>query len=233
MLNLYSVLKMGRFSATHFFALAMGVGASLLSGCSGLADNPVVSTLGTAIPGLGTDVSKQAKKVPYASLDFSLGLRGGLLVMAEQNQGMTFWQSSRSEILALEDGYLQSTWGIKPQLEMMRRLDDSGASISMADIGDQADYQVLVSWQDDKGAHRAGRAEAKWHCSAQTEKVELPLTKRKLHKCTESLVWDNSDKTRSVFWRDDEGHVWKADVTAWPGAPSIGWEVARPWWSLS
>lgn len=201
----------------------------LISGCSSIADSPVGSTVLAFIPGHG-DVSEQAKKVPYASLDFSMGMQGGLLVMAEQKDGLTFWQTSQAEVIGLDHGYLQASWRTKPRLDMTQRLDHQGKPVDMTTIGDDARYTLLASWTDKEGQRHSGRASVTWHCQAQTHKVKLPLTQRKLHQCEEKLNWDDRGSTQSVYWRDNDKHVWKADVTAWPGAPGIGWQVARPWW---
>lgn len=201
----------------------------VLSGCSSLSESAVGSTLLAFIPWHG-DVSEHARDVPYASIDFSMGMRGGLLVMAEQKNGLTYWQTSQSEVIGLKQGFLQATWRTEPRLEMIERRDHEGQPVAMQDIGDEAEYTVVTQWTDGQDRHHAGRARARWHCRAQSQRVKLPLTRRKLHQCEEKLDWDDRGSTRSVYWRDDDGHVWKANVAAWPGAPSIKWEVARPWW---
>lgn len=224
--------EIGRFRAAYFFGLAVCGCAVLLGGCS-FTSSPFWSTLGSFVPGQHGDVAGQASKIPYASIDLSLGRRGGLLVLAEQKDGLTFWQTGRDEIIILDHGYLQSTVGLTPRLEMSRRLDERGQPVAMSSLGSNARFVVERSWLDKKGRRHAGRAQADWSCASRTRSVALPLTTRDLHKCVETLDWTNNGDTQSVYWRDDGGHVWKADVDAWPGAPGTSWEVARPWWPLS
>lgn len=223
---------MGRFRAAYFFGLAIGGCAALLSGCS-LTSGPFWSTVKSFAPGQRGDVGAEAKKIPYATIDLSLGRRGGLLVLAEQQNGLTFWQTGSNEVIVLDHGFLQSTSGLTPRLEMTRRVDDQGQPVAMKALGADAQYTVERSWVDKKDRHHAGQARADWSCASRTHAVELPLTTRHLHKCVETLDWADNGETQSVYWRDDGGHVWKADVDAWPGAPGTSWQVARPWWSLS
>lgn len=222
---------MGRFRAAHFFGLAICAGALMLTGCS-LSSGPFWSTLGSFVPGHHGDVSGQAKKIPYATIDLSLGRRGGLLVLAEKKDHLTFWQTRRDEVVVFRQGFLESTSGLTPRLEMSRATDAQGDPVSMASLGTSEHFVVERSWVGKKGQRRAGRAQASWSCDPDTRSIELPLTTRDLHKCVETLDWANGSQTQSVYWRDDGGHVWKADVAAWPGAPGISWRVARPWWPL-
>ncbi|WP_423824149.1 YjbF family lipoprotein [Salinisphaera sp. SPP-AMP-43] len=222
---------MGRFRAAHFFGLAVCIGVVLLSGCS-LSRSPLWATLGSFVP-IHKDVSDDAKKISYASIDLSLGRRGGLLILAEQKDGLTFWQTGRDEVVVLNHGYLQATSGLTPRLEMSQAFDAQGRPVSMKSVAGQAEFVVRRSWVDDKGVRRAGQAQARWSCQSQTQSVKLPLTTRDLYKCVETLDWEHKGDTRSVYWRDTDGHVWKADVAAWPGGPEVRWQVARPWWPLS
>lgn len=225
------VKKMGRSRAAHFFVLFAVFSVLALGGCS-LSSSPLWSTLGSFVPGQRGDIGSEAKKIPYASIDLSLGRRGGLLVLAEKQGSLTFWQTGRDEVVVLDSGYLQSTAGLEPRLEMTRITDHGGAPVSMTSVGNSAKWVVERSWVGDKGNRHTGRATADWSCSSATSSVDLPLTTRDLYKCTETLDWATRGKTRSVYWRDDSRRVWKADVVAWPGAPEISWQVARPWWPL-
>ncbi|AWN17545.1 hypothetical protein SALB1_3351 [Salinisphaera sp. LB1] len=193
----------------------------------------MLATLGSMVPGQHGDLAARARKVPYASIELSFGRGGGLLVLAEEQGGLTFWQTARNETVVLRHGFLQSIAGIKPRLEMSKSMGADGKLISMASLGSDERFRVERSWVDKKGVRHAGRAEARWVCSTKTRAIKLPLTTRELYKCTETLDWADRGETRSVYWRDAGGHVWKADVAAWPGAPGISWQVARPWWAQS
>ncbi|HET7315083.1 YjbF family lipoprotein [Salinisphaera sp.] len=225
---------MGRFRAAHFFGLVLGLGLGglvMLGGCS-FSSSPFWATIGSFVPGQHGDIAARAKKIPYASIDLSLGRRGGLLVLAEQQSGLTYWQTGRAEVVVLNHGFLQSTSGLTPQLEMNQAIDAQGRPVSMTALGSAAHFVVERSWIDEEGVRHTGRARADWSCDSAARSVELPLTTRDLYKCVETLDWAGGGDTRSVYWRDDGGHVWKADVAAWPGAPEISWQVARPWWPL-
>lgn len=223
---------MGRFRAAHFFALLIGLSTVALSGCAS-SGSPLLATLGAFVPGQHGDLADRAQKIPYASIELRFGRGGGLLVLAEDKDGLTFWQTARNEVVVLKQGFLQSISGLTPRLDMSEALDAQGEPVSMASLGSSAQFTVERSWVDKKGAHHAGRAQADWSCESKTRSVKLPLTTRDLHKCVETLDWKNGGDTRSVYWRGEGGHVWKANVVAWPGAPKISWQVARPWWSLS
>lgn len=222
---------MGRSWAAHFFGLLVVVSVLALSGCSS-SGNPMLATLGSFVPGQHGDLAGRARKIPYASIELRFGRGGGLLVLSEEKDGLTFWQTARDEVVTLQDGFLQSISGIKPRLEMSHATGEHGKPVSFMSLGNQERFVVERSWVDKKGRYHAGRAKAKWSCQSNTVSVKLPLTTRDLHKCVETLDWAKGGDTRSVYWRDDGGHVWKADVAAWPGAPKITWQVARPWWPL-
>jgi len=185
------------------------------------------------IPFQHGNLASRARKIPYASINLSFGRGGGLLILTKQKHGLTFWQTKRNETVVLQHGLLQSTAGTKPRLEMTQALNAKGKPMTMASLNGDEHFIVERSWVDNKGDRYAGRAQAHWQCSSTTRKIKLPLVTRQLHKCTETLNWANHGTTRSVYWRDAGGHIWKAEVTAWPGAPGISWQVARPWWPQS
>ncbi|GAB3682725.1 hypothetical protein [Salinisphaera aquimarina] len=208
----------------------LGVG---LAGCSTNSANPLVSTLSSFLPGRA-DVSDRARDVSYASIDFGIGGRGGLLILSNISQGLTFWQTSRRETVVLRDGYLESSGGLVPELHMTRisgyAAGDKKTPWS-GEINAPVHYTVTRSWTNADGETDSGRASADLVCAPGTVEKKLPLTTRALERCVETLSWERGKQTASVLWRDPENHrVWAAEVVAWPGSPLYEWRVARPWW---
>lgn len=210
-----------------FFALG-------LSGCSNLDKHPLLATLGALVPGK-TDVSKAAGDVSYASINFSLGRRNGLLILSEQKSGLTFWRSSQSETVVLRRGYLQSTSGLNPELAMTRITDlanDASGGIPWGKaLVSPIEYKVLRAWAAEDGRLTSGTAQARLTCSTGVEQVKLPLATLPLRRCREQLNWASGETTRSTYWVDPkDDRIWAADTVPWPGAKSFDWQVARPWW---
>jgi len=222
----------GRLRAV-FLCVSFFLAASLAAGCASGQGSPWVSTFASALPGLGDDVSKQAAAIPYASVDLSVGGQGGLLILAEQTDALTFWQSSSRETIVFRNGYLNSTRGLRANLLASRMTTNTGAAIQpwQSAATTPLTYRVERSWEDAKGRRHAGRANASFVCAETTESVELPLTTLDLERCTESLDWESGRQTRSVVWRHPQTHrIWVSDAVAWPGGPQVSWQVARPWW---
>lgn len=205
-----------------------------LAGCSNLDGHPLLSTLGALVPGK-TDVSKAAANVSYASINFSLGRRNGLLILSEQKPGLTFWQSSQSETVVLRHGYLQSTSGLKPELAMTRitgLANDAAGQIPWSKaLVSPIEYRVLRAWKSTDDRLDSETAQARLTCPEGLEKVKLPLATLSLRRCREVLDWDSGQTTRSTYWIDPkDGRIWAADTVPWPGAEAFDWQVARPWW---
>lgn len=204
-----------------------------LSGCAGSSDSSLWgSTVSTFLPGHG-DVSRQAEAISYASIDLSVGRRGGLLVLAEQGDGLTFWQSSNRETVVLKDGYLDSTSGLDQDLRMsaIHRSTASERAPWDGAVATPVQYVVTRSWRTAKGQTHSAQGQATLTCGLAEREMTLPLVTRKLEQCQESVDWDNGRKTSSVYWRDPGSfRIWAAEVVPWPGAPVIAWRVARPWW---
>lgn len=205
-----------------------------LSGCSNLGEHPLVSTLGALLPGK-TDVSKVAANVSYASINFSLGRHNGLLILSEQQPGLTFWQSSQAETVVLRHGYLQSTSGLKPELAMTRitglASDASGNIPWNKALVSPIEYRVLRAWKPADGRLQGETAQARLTCPEGLEQVQLPLATLPLRRCHEVLNWASGKTTRSTYWIDPkDNRIWAADTVPWPGAKAFDWQVARPWW---
>lgn len=226
-----SVLKMGRFQAVHFFWLATALCLVGLSGCS-TTSSPLWSTLGALVPGGQGNIADQARKIPYGTIDFSFGRRGGLLVLAKKKNALTFWQTGRNEVVMLAHGDLQAMAGLLPRLTMSDKTTADGSPVTLTSLGSEARFRVVRSWRDKKGGRHSASARARWSCADSSVSVKLPLATRSLFKCVESLHWADGSQTQSVYWRGTERHIWKAEVAAWPGAPKISWQVARPWWDM-
>ncbi|MBS62472.1 MAG: hypothetical protein CMN27_05935 [Salinisphaera sp.] len=227
----------GRLRAAFLCVLVIP-GVALLAGCADArrGGSPFVSTFASILPGGGGDVGKQANAIPYASVDLSVDGRGGLLILAETTDELTFWQSSTRETVVLRDGYPESTQGLDKDLLYSRMGSASDPQqapweTAPADGTTVVAYSVERGWRDSQGREHAAAGQASFTCAAQTEHRELPLTSLDLTRCVETVAWANGAKTRSVVWRRPETHrIWAGDVAAWPGGVRITWNVARPWW---
>lgn len=222
----------GRLRAA-FVCVCAVVGAMFVAGCASDRSNPWVSTFTSFVPGTSEKVGKQAAAIPYASVKLSVGRAGGLLILAEQTEQLTFWQSSKRETIVFRNGYLNATRGLASNLLSSRMVSADGAPISPWNNVDNAPvhYRVERSWEDADGKRHAVRARASFVCADKKESVKLPLTTLDLTRCVESLDWDGGKQTRSVVWQDLETHrIWAADAVAWPGGLRVTWKVARPWW---
>lgn len=224
----------GRLRAV-FLCLGLGFLVLALGGCAHSGKHPLLATVGAFLPGQ-TDVSDVAADVSYASINFSLGRRNGLLVLSEQKSGLTFWQSSQSATIVLQHGYLQSTAGLQSNLAMTRLSgfgEDESADIPWKKaLVSPVHYKVLRTWETADGRLKSGSAQADTSCASGVEKVELPLAKLPLKQCHEVLTWASGQTTRSTYWIDPkDGRIWAADTVPWPGADAFDWQVARPWWS--
>lgn len=229
----FKYAKRDRLRAVFLCVSVVSVVATL-SACVGGRESPWVATFASTLPGgvKSQDLSKQAAAIPYASVDLSVGGPGGLLILAEQADGLTFWQSSSRETIVFRGGYLNSTRGLQRNL-LSNRLTSGGEDIQPWGLAaDQpVIYRVERSWENTGGQPQAGRAQATFACNDELESVELPLTTLDLSRCTETLEWDSGKTTRSVLWRHpDTNRIWAGDAVAWPGGPQVTWQVARPWW---
>jgi hypothetical protein len=227
-------VKKDRRSAV-FLCVGALVLAGGLAGCVDSQNHPLLATLGAFVPGSGSDVSKVAAKVSYASIKFSAGHRSGLLILAEQSSGLTFWQSSQAETVVLRQGYLQSTSGLDSNLEMTQitgLADNAGQASPFAqDLASPVEYKVLRSWRGRDDRLHSGAAEATLSCAGRTRPVKLPLATLPLKKCVQSMSWNSGKHTKSIYWIDPkDNRIWAGDVVAWPGGPEYAWQVARPWW---
>ncbi len=223
----------GRLRAAFFWLVVCAV-PFVLSACSVRPSAPVATLLGL-LPG-GSDVAERAATVPFASIDFRINDRGGLLVLAERQRALTYWQSAGRETIVLENGYLDHTAGLATDLMMTRFRVGQGmlpdtSPWRAAQAGEPFTYVVQRQWQSAGGMPHTDTAQATLVCETQSISVELPLTTLSLQRCNETLVWSGGARTYSTLWRSPQTHrLWAMATVPWPGAPSIEWQVARPWW---
>ena len=228
-------VKKGRRKAALLY---VGLASIALSGCSyfDANDHPLIATTAALWPFDNADVSGRAEKISFATIKFTQDSRGGLLVLAEQQPGVTYWQSGRSETVTLSRGYLSSTAGLKNNLDMTSLEGLSPAPEASTPFPGALDeprsYRVIRQWRNASSSQtKAMAASAVLTCAEETEVVELPLARLPLLRCDETLDWVGAGTTRSVYWLAPDTHrIWKGRTEPWPGSPSFAWSVARPWW---
>lgn len=230
--------KKSRRRAAFLCMLVIAGVVSALGGCARFDpnDHPLLSTLRAFVPFGDIDVSQQAQKIQYATIALTLNGRGGLLVLAQQQPGLTYWQSSQAETVVLGRGYLVSTAGLDHDL-LSTELSGLGEAPSLAgpfigSLDTTRTYKIMRQWQyGEDNRTRTGRADATLTCASGTESVQLPLADLSLRQCSETLHWENGATTRSTYWIDPkDNRIWKARTRPWPGGPTVAWQVARPWW---
>ncbi|WP_157959100.1 YjbF family lipoprotein [Salinicola endophyticus] len=202
--------------------------ALALSGCtigSQRSPSDVVASL------RGPNVATQAAALPYASLALEVDGHGGLLVLASQRGATTYWQFRDGATLALEDGYPVNSAGLRNELLGTRILSAEGTPppYPWRQPGSETHYRIERQWQDAEGALHQDSARAQLSCAAPTS-VDLPLTRRRLARCQETLHWAGGATTEATLWRDPEDRrLWAYAGQPWPGAPTLTWQIARPW----
>jgi len=183
-------------------------------------------------------VAEQAENIRYASIDLKVNGTGGLLVLSEQAPGITYWLTGQKQVVVFKSGYLASTSGLKKDL-ITSEYDPPLAEFAAPAADNQAvmreasnrAHQLVRTWQTNNGGRRSSSGRATIKCESDTHLVALPLATLPLEKCRESVQWRTGERTTSVYWRDPKTHrIWAAEVVAWPGGPTVAWDVARPWW---
>lgn len=214
----------GRPRAVFFIGMAL-----VLSGCtigSQRSPSDVIASL------RGPDLAAQAADLPYASLALDLAGHGGLVVLASQQASTTYWQFRDGATLALEDGYPVASAGLRDELLGTRILDAEGTPpppYPWRQPGSEVHYRIERQWQDAEGNLHQDSARVALDCAAPAT-VELPLTRRQLARCQETSHWAGGAITEATLWRDPEDRrLWAYTGQPWPEAPTLTWQIARPW----
>ncbi|WP_253451541.1 hypothetical protein [Halomonas sp. Y3] len=226
--------------------------ALLLSGCASGELSPLGSSLQGVVPGLssGPAPAERAAELPYASLLLDTRERSGLIVLGAESGRHTLWPTGQQGAISLYQDGLNATAGFSDDLLSLSYHSYSTQPASgpaQAAHGDNpraADAATLTPWQQDTPVHyaiesysqgangdvRLNRGKAQLRCAA-AEPYPLPLGERRLEHCTEQVRWETGEQSVSHFYRSPETRrLWAAEVTPWPGAARIRWEVARAWW---
>ncbi|MBS4154348.1 YjbF family lipoprotein [Cobetia sp. MC34] len=217
-----------------------------LSGCAQI----VSSSLGDVMGKDEFDATR-ASELPYASLKLKHANSTALVVLAtlEGNGRIARFESRDRGILELRDGVLSATSGFARDVADRREQSTTGRALARPAwlMASGTTYLVSVSAlspyprrlerqdaastgsqrQDDVTVMQVHEATARLECEAAAP-YSLPLAELPLQHCREILSWDDGSTTRNDLWRD-ENRVWAADMTAWPGGPRFGWEVAKAW----
>ena len=198
----------------------------LLSGCGSVTR----ALTGIFVPNARPDVSEDsadAADIPYASIDIRVAGTGGLLLLTESSGAASYWRSGQGQVVVMINGDLAQTVGLSPDL--LSRVSERPQGVVSLDAA--VHYPIHVSYESRSGEPRALAGTATLDCSAAAAERELPLATLALRECRETVIWGSGAQTVSTYWlRPETGRIWKARVVAWPSAPVVEWEVARPWW---
>lgn len=230
--------------------------ALLMTGCASGELSPLGSSLQGAVPALSSDLApaERAAELPYASLLLDTRERSGLIVLGAESGRHTLWPTGQRGAISLYQDGLSAATGFSDDLLSLgyyplqtasgptQTAPDSQAA---HDVNSEAtDAATLIPWQQDTPVHyaiesysqgvngdvRLSRGKAQLACAA-AEPYPLPLGERRLEHCTEQVRWETGERSVSHFYRSPETRrLWAAEVTPWPGAARIRWEVARAWW---
>ncbi|GHB09950.1 YjbF family lipoprotein [Salinicola rhizosphaerae] len=196
-----------------------------MTGCA-LGESPSINSLLEGAT--GDDIATQANDTPYASLDFKVDGNGGLIILAEQADALTYWQFSDNATVALQNGYLKSSAGLPSDLIDTRF--DASDSQPWRDSQPTGHYGIEREWRTADGQAHHGHARGALQCDSDPVELELPLTTQTLQACLETLTWDDGETTTSTLWRSPTDHrLWAVDTQPWPDGPTFSWRIARPW----
>lgn len=230
----YRALK-DRLRAVFLYALLVSFALSMV-GCAAVRTSILDMQSNMPVESQ-SDISEQAANIRFASIKLEVDGTGGLLLLAEQAPRATYWATGQKQVVVLKLGHLYTTIGLNQDLVVSRYdppLNTFNGPEAEGESSQQAishTHQLLRTWTTGDGREITGRGRASIACEAGTQRVELPLVTLPLEKCQEDVAWNSGEQTHSVYWRDPKTHrIWAANTVAWPGAPEINWEVARPWW---
>lgn len=218
-----------------FKALAGIAGALWLTGCA----NGEISPLGVAaqalLPGREDDaLQARAEQLPFASIMLKSEDLEGLVVLGAVSGDSTFWPAGNRMSLALYQDGLQATAGMPRDLLSLHytAAEAHGGALEPYPWRWPAPptYRVESRWQARDGTLFAAEARGELRCG-EAAPTRLPLGSLPLQTCHETLYWSTGEVSHSSLWRDPESlRLWAAELTPWPQGPTIGWQVARPWW---
>ncbi|WP_084286549.1 YjbF family lipoprotein [Halomonas halodenitrificans] len=211
---------------------AFFVGSALLplaiAGCASGGASPMAALFSDALSE-EKGLADRAAGIPYASLRLDAGDRQGLVVLAAQANGETYWPTGNQGLVTLRHEGLHTTVGLAQNLldTAFPALPDTQAPWRQQD---PTTFRLIRTWQDPAGLPRRMAATGRLACG-EPEAHALPLATLTLEPCEMTLQWANGEATAGKLWRDPQSlRLWAGEEQAWPDGPTLEWEVARQWW---
>lgn len=199
-----------------------------LAGCASDGASPMAALFSDALS-QEDSLAERAAEIPYASLWLDAGDRRGLVVLAAQANGETYWPTGNQGLITLRNEGLHTTTGLERNLldTAFPALPDTQAPWRQQD---PTAFRLTRTWQDPAGLPRRMAATGHLACG-EPEDYALPLATLTLEPCEMTLQWANGDTTTGKLWREPRSlRLWAGEEQAWPDGPTLQWEVARQWW---
>lgn len=200
--------------------------ALFLAGCANSRLEKVqrLSAIAFGDSGVAYD-PKQARQLPYATMDAKIGITPASLIVLNSVQGEDlFWQSQDQAILVTRHGRLISTAGLHKDLSttqflnpdpIVQRSPQPSASQRVCDYTENDQYGILLNstWQS-YGQETIDIYGEKKTVERLVEHVSSPL-----------LDWEHDN----TFWRDQNRFVWKSVQHFSPDTPPAELAVLKPY----
>ena len=200
-----------------------------LAGCASGGATPMGELFRDALGGDGA-LAERAAEIPFASLALDAEDRSGLVVLGALAEPESYWPTGNRGLVTLRHEGLHATAGLAADLLDTRYSLPEGDVEAPWRLEAPAPFTLTRTWQHEDGLTVQMSASGTLSCDSPAPR-ELPLAILTLEPCEMRLSWEKGQRTQATLWRDPESRrLWAGEEQAWPGGPTLGWEVARPWW---
>ena len=203
-----------------------------LAGCATGGTSPLGAIFRDALQ--RDDIAARAAEIPFASLALEAEDRSGLVVLGALVEPESYWPTGNRGLVTLRHEGLHATAGFAADLlDTHYQLLDTGSENTAQPpwrMATPPPFRVTRTWQRSDELTQRMSATGSLSCAA-AEAYALPLATLTLQPCTLTLRWEDGSRTGGTLWREPSSlRLWAVEEQAWPGGPTLTWEVARQWW---